>query len=96
MIGAGRNGARKSADKIHAVRPSTLVEITGKNRVIIEHHKGIRHYGNDHILLGTSYGLLEINGSGLLLRCMGKEQMCIVGCIETVMLLGRDTDGSMG
>lgn len=71
-------------------RPATLVEIVGCGRVIVENHHGIRHYSSERILIGTSYGLLEISGTGLYLRCIGREHMCILGKITAVLLMGRN------
>lgn len=66
-----------------------LVEILGKNRVLIEHHRGVREYGPERIGVTVKYGLVQISGSGLRLRCMTDDQLVITGCIEAVELLGK-------
>ena len=66
-----------------------LVEILGKNRVLIEHHRGVREYGPERIGVTVKYGVVQISGSCLRLRCMTDEQLVITGCIDTVELLGK-------
>ena len=67
-----------------------LVEILGKNRVLIERHRGVREYSPDRIGVNVRYGVVQISGSGLQLRCMTRDQLVITGCIESVELLGRE------
>ena len=66
--------------------PRTLVEILGKQRVLVEHHKGILRYGTEEIRIGTSYGYLRIIGSELRLCCMSREQLFVSGVIHSVDL----------
>ena len=66
-----------------------LVEILGKNRVLIEHHRGVREYSTERIGVTVKYGIVQISGTGLRLRCMTDEQLVITGCIEAVELLGK-------
>lgn len=73
-----------------AVSPRTLVELLGKNRVLVEHHKGILRYGTEEILVGASYGILRICGDNLRLCCMSREQLYISGEILSVHLEGRE------
>lgn len=67
----------------------TLLEIAGKNRIVVEYHRGILCYGTEEILLGASFGQIRIQGSNLQLGCMSREQLCVTGCIDLVELLGR-------
>lgn len=67
-----------------------LVEIAGENRVLIEHHCGVREYSPERISVKVKYGLLQICGSCLELRCMTKEQLVISGRIDCVMLKRRN------
>ena len=67
----------------------TLVEIVGKDRIVVEYHRGILCYGSEEILLRASFGQIRIQGSMLQLGCMSREQLCITGCIDLVELLGR-------
>lgn len=73
----------------NALLPRTLVEILGKQRVLVEHHKGILRYGTEEIQIGTSYGCLRISGSELRLCCMSREQLFVSGVIDSVDLEER-------
>ena len=82
----------KEAERHPAERlqPRTLVEIIGKQRVLVEHHRGILGYGSEEILVGTGYGMLRIIGSGLRLCCMSRQQLFSSGRIDGVTLEGRE------
>lgn len=67
-----------------AVEPQTLVEMIGTGRILVEHHKGIQSYGEQEILVGTSYGCLRITGEHLRLCCMSREQLFVAGSIHLV------------
>lgn len=64
--------------------PQTLVEMVGTGRILVEHHKGIRSYGDREILVGTTYGSLRITGEHLHLCCMSREQLFVAGTIHAV------------
>lgn len=66
-----------------------LVEITGDNRVLIEHHRGVREYSRSRIGVNVKYGVIQICGSCLELRSMTKEQLVISGNIDCIMLKRR-------
>lgn len=68
-----------------------LVEISGENRVLIEQHRGIREYSPERIGVCVRYGLVEICGSSLELRCMTKDQLIISGRIDSVTLKRRSS-----
>ncbi len=70
--------------------PRTLVEIVGKQRVLVEHHRGILGYGTEEILVGTGYGILRIAGAELRLCCMSRQQLFISGRIDSLTLEGRE------
>ena len=63
-----------------------LIEIIGRNRVLIENHKGVCDYSGRNILIRTSCGQISISGEGLELACMTKEQLIIIGKIYSVTL----------
>ena len=67
-----------------------LVEISGDNRVLIEHHRGVREYSRERIGVNVKFGQLQICGSCLELRCMTREQLVICGRIDAVHLKRRD------
>ena len=67
-----------------------VVEITGDNRVLIEHHCGVREYSRERIGVKVKYGMLQVCGSCLELRCMTKEQLVISGRIDCIVLKRRN------
>lgn len=67
-----------------------LVEITGENRVLIENHRGVREYSRERIGVKVKYGLIQVCGSCLELRCMTKDQLVISGRIDGVLLKRRE------
>lgn len=72
--------------KTERLRPKTLVELYGNERVLIEEHRGILGYGDDAIRVGTSFGALVIEGMELRLCCMSRSQLVIrgrIGCVRT-------------
>ena len=70
----------------NGLRPKTLVELYGMERVLIEEHRGIRAYGAETIRVGTSYGVAVIEGLELRVCCMSRSQLVIrgkIGCVRT-------------
>ena len=70
--------------KMEGLRPKTLVELYGSERVLIEEHRGILGYGDAQIRVGTSFGALVIEGTELRLCCMSRSQLVIRGRIACV------------
>lgn len=68
-----------------------IVEIAGDNRVLIEHHQGVREYTSEQISICVRYGLVKVCGSELELRFMTKEQLIITGRVDSVILNRRIT-----
>lgn len=66
-----------------------LVELAGDRRVLIEHHKGIVQYQNEHICVKVSYGTVSVCGCGLHIARMTKEQLIIHGRIDSVSINRR-------
>ena len=67
-----------------------LVEISGERRVLIEHHRGVTQYGKDQICVKVKYGHVSVQGCGLELARMTKEQIVICGRIDCVTLRRRE------
>ena len=67
-----------------------VIEITGENRVLIEHHGGVREYSRGRIGVNVKYGIVQVCGSCLELRYMTKEQLVISGKIDCVQLMRRE------
>lgn len=76
-------------------KPKTLVELLGNHRLVIEHHQGIRCYAPEEILVKTTFGMLSIQGADLHLCCMSRQQLCIMGRIDVLTLIGRESHGSV-
>lgn len=66
-----------------------LIEIIGNQRILIEHHHGVREYGSEKICVNVSYGVIQICGSCLHLRCMTKHKLVISGSIQSITLHRR-------
>lgn len=66
-----------------------LVEIAGCQRVLIEHHCGVTEYGRQAICVKVRFGSVCIQGSGLELSRMTRQQLIISGCIDSVTLKRR-------
>lgn len=66
-----------------------LVELAGENRVLIENHLGISAYSNEKIQVKVSFGELSIQGCGLQLMEICREQLVIRGEIWSVQLIRR-------
>lgn len=73
-----------------ALTPRTLVELLGKSRVLVEHHRGILRYGTEEIVVGATFGMIVITGSELRLCCMSREQVFISGIIASLCLEGSE------
>ena len=68
----------------------TIIEITGQNRLLIEHHKGVVCYGQEEIGIQVGYGTVYIRGFELMLQHMSAQQLLITGCIDCVVLSRRE------
>ena len=73
--------------------PKTLFEVLGNGRVVIEYHRGITCYTPEEIWVRTTFGQLQIQGKELSLCCMRREQLCIMGEIDALVLKGREMNG---
>ena len=65
-----------------------LVEIWGRNRVLIENHNRVLLYTSQKICVKVAYGEICITGSDLLFARLSGEQLVITGCVESVLLTG--------
>ncbi len=68
-----------------------LVELVGHRRLLVENHKGIIQYGCNEIRIKVCYGQLSVCGSRLELARMTKQQLVIVGCIDSICIFRGDT-----
>ena len=63
-----------------------IVELAEDHRVLIENHSGVVEYGTERISVKVKYGLLCISGLDMELAKMTKDQLVIVGKIESVTI----------
>ena len=61
-----------------------LIEMIGNQRVLIEYHRGIVAYSQEEICVQLAVGTLVIQGAGLCVCQMTKEQLVISGMIGCV------------
>ncbi len=66
-----------------------LVELAGDRRVLIEHHRGVTQYSRDMICVKVRYGIVRVNGCGLELSRMSREQLVISGRIDCISVVRR-------
>lgn len=82
--------AAKAADlQTEAVPGMPIVEICGRQRVLIEHHYGVTEYGDKSICIKIKYGRITVSGSCLNLCRMTKQTVIITGNIDSVHLDGE-------
>lgn len=68
----------------------SLVELAGNNRVLIENHHGVIEYSRCRIGVSVHCGQVQVCGNGLELARMSREQLVIIGRIDSIHLLRRD------
>lgn len=66
-----------------------VVEISGERRVLIENHRGVCQYGSDKICVKVKYGQIAVQGCGLEMARMTREQLIICGRIDSVSIIRR-------
>ena len=67
-----------------AVPGVPIVEMAGNRRVLIENHNGVAQYSNDRITVVVKMGRIIVSGRDLEICHMSKQQLVIVGYIDTV------------
>lgn len=80
---------RLAGPEVQALKPQTLAEIYGQDRLLVEHHKGIVSYGTECIRIAGTFGELVVEGADLRLCCMSRSQLVIRGKLENLRLEGR-------
>ena len=58
--------------------------LTGKQRLMIENHRGIKEYTKERIRLSTPVGKLKISGAELEILTIDQEQVEIKGRIDQI------------
>ena len=65
---------------------TTIAELAGDRRVLIEGHRGVTEYCRERITVKVNFGWLSIHGCGLELRQMSKQQLVVSGRIDGIGL----------
>lgn len=68
----------------------SVVELAGDRRILVEGHGGVTQYSREQICVKVRYGYVSICGSGLELRHMSRETLCILGCVDSIRLERRN------
>ena len=78
------------AQEKQGLKPRTLTEIYGSERLLVEQHRGILAYGTDCIRIAATFGQLVVEGENLRLCCMSRSRLVIRGKLHSVGLeVGR-------
>lgn len=57
------------------------VTVTGKQRVLVENHRGVLAYTEQEVSVGGKTARVRIRGDGLLLRAMDRNSLLVTGTI---------------
>lgn len=60
------------------------LSLFGKNRLLLENHRGIASYGGELIEIGTGSAKLAVRGQELCIAAMDKRDMVISGSIQAL------------
>ncbi|OAT85785.1 sporulation protein YqfC [Desulfotomaculum copahuensis] len=60
------------------------IVMVGNLQIFIENHHGILEYTPELVRINVSGGELQINGSGLILRNILPDEICVEGEVKTV------------
>lgn len=72
------------------LRPRTLAEVYGRDRLLVEQHRGIVSYGTECIRIAATFGELVVEGTELRLCCMSRSQLVIRGRLLSLRMEGGD------
>ncbi len=67
-----------------AVSGFARITLTARRQAVVEHHRGLVGYGEDHVDLAEGPGRVRILGAGLVLRAMDRETLIVSGRIDRV------------
>ena len=76
----------KQADPLYK---APLVELAGGCRVLVENHLGVLAYATEEISIKVKFGNICIQGAGLCLCELSRDQLVITGSIYSVVLKRR-------
>ena len=67
-----------------AVAGITKLTVFGRRKLLVENHKGIRAYENEHVMLDCVNSKVSIRGNNLLLTAMDEKDMIISGNLLSI------------
>lgn len=79
---------RLSGPDTENLKPRTLAELYGRERLLVEQHSGIISYGTECIRIGATFGELVVEGTQLRLCCMSRSQLVIRGKLLNLRMEG--------
>lgn len=62
----------------------SVVELLGDSRVLIEKHLGVCQYGCQCVSVKMTFGTVTVQGNGLELMHMSRDQLVISGKIDSI------------
>jgi len=84
------NWLRRIRESVYGENPQLsrqpVMEILGKQRILIENHRGVQLYETERIQVCVKFGCIRVLGSGLSLCYMSANQLVITGDIQSVSL----------
>ena len=65
------------------------IELSGRTELTVHRHRGIAAYDAGCVRILTSLGMLQVRGSGLLIRRMNRESIVLLGRIDALEFEGE-------
>ena len=65
------------------------VRMIGDEELVLSNHKGIAEYAKEQVRIKTSLGMAKILGRGLIIKEISREDIVIVGKIDTIIMRDR-------
>lgn len=65
------------------------ITIQGRNRMIIENHRGVIQYTLKSIRVNTPLGVIQVNGKNFELQNFGRDDVVVVGDIDSFEYLSE-------
>ena len=82
--GLARELAERMELPTEALLGAAKLSVTGGRQALIENHRGILAYGPEQIVVSTGRGKICLNGSELRLRAMNKNELLVLGKLQSV------------
>ena len=67
-----------------ALLGAAKLTVTAGRKVLVENHKGILEYGTERIVISTGRGSICLQGGGLQLEAMNRNELLISGKLQNV------------